>query len=219
MIKLNVKISITIILLFIVFSVGFYKIKKNEVISTTLLYIYQDFFVDSHTQHNLMLGSSTIKNIDHQRFLSCGPWLNRGIGNSTISAFKRYLSITSLDITPAKILLYAGENDLSRGGSIENTIHSYNELIQNLLAKYPKSDLHIIAIKPSPRRHDYWESFDIVNNSLEELPNELKNLYFHSYKNHEKGFGLSSFANDGVHLSGEGYRVFTADFNKGCDVN
>lgn len=219
MMKISIKVSVAILLLFTVFAIFFYKVKNNEVISTTLLYVYQDFFVEADKPNNLMLGSSTIRKIDSKKFLACGPWLNRGIGNSTLSVLENYLSITPLAIIPAKILLYAGENDISRGDSIESTIHSYKELIQSLLVEYPGSDVHIIAIKPSPKRRKYWESFGIVNSALDVFSTESNNVYFHSYSNQEEGYGLSSFASDGVHLSEEGYSVFTTGFNKGCKVN
>lgn len=204
-------------LIFVSISVFGYKVINNEVTSTTIKYILLDISLeDKH--YDLMLGSSTIKRLNKNKYLVCGTWLNRGIGSSTISNLNTYIEMTNLEITPAKILLYAGENDISRGMGVGEAIDSYKKLIQKLLDKYPGSDIHAVAIKPSPNRREHWEDFAAFNNAVDLYAGKLNGLYFHRQSKGQPDYSPASFIGDGIHLSNVGYNTFTSGFNKTCKI-
>lgn len=143
---------------FVVASLVCMWIYRREVARTTIRHIAEDGFF-SQRQNNLMLGSSSIRRLYSDRYLACGTWLNRGIGAALIASIERYLRISPLTISPANILLYAGENDISEGGRVESIVDSYTQLIGHLRDNYPQSNLHVIAIKPSPSRVGDWSAF------------------------------------------------------------
>ena len=208
-----------VVIILLVSIVSIYQfVVDDEVQSSTLSYLIDDAMIDGGNR-DLMLGSSTIKRLNQHQFLKCGFWLNRGIGNSTISSLRSYLSLTPLSINPSKILLYAGENDISKGISVTETIEAYKRLVKILLNKYPGSKLHVIAIKPSPSRRIHWNEFSMVNNSLEIYAKEFSQVYFHPHPTGSKGFNRESFENDGVHLTDQGYSIFTIGINKVCKTN
>jgi hypothetical protein len=212
------KISIVFIFLAIG-TVWFYQsVINNEIRFQMLTYLIDDIVVEKSI-HELMLGSSSIKRLDHNRFLKCGHWLNRGMGNSTIADLINYISITPFSIKPQKILMYAGENDISRGIDATEVVKIYKILIHKLLVKYPESEIHIIAIKPSPKRQAYWSDFSIVNIDLENYLREISRAYFHPHPIGEDGFSSKSFLADGIHLTDQGYIVFTSGTNKTCQTN
>ncbi len=217
MMKLNITIKIFAILLLVSIALLVYRAINSEVSSTTIRYLFLDIFIE-HKKYDLLLGSSTIKRLNQDKYLACGVWLNRGIGNSTVSNLNNYIRMTYLSIEPSRILLYAGENDISRGMSVDKTIDSYKKLVQNLIYRYPDSDIHIISIKPSPKRHGNWKEFNALNDLLEVFSGELKRVYFHSYKKWQKEYSQSSFVDDGIHLTDEGYYTFTLGFNKTCKI-
>lgn len=209
--------KVFVFILFVSISLLVHRVTNNEVTSTIIKYIFLDLSL-GHKYYDLMLGSSTIKRLNKNKYLACGIWLNRGIGNSTISNLNNYIEMTYLEIKPSKILLYAGENDISRGASVDETIDSYRKLIQILFDTYPDSEIHTIAIKPSPNRHEYWKEFIIFNDAVEKISNKVDRLYFHQLPKGQPEYSAASFISDGVHLTNEGYYTFTSGFNKTCKI-
>jgi len=203
----------------IILSIGLYlyRLNRSEVLETTLSYIIEDFFID-HADKNLMLGSSSIKRLDHLKYLSCGSWVNRGIGNSVIEDLSRYVDFTPLSIKPKIILLYAGENDISRGINTETTINAMKALIDTLIEKFPESSIHIIAIKPSPKRELFWKDFHVVNGNVKKYVQSLNSVFFHSHFKQDNKNKSLNFVADGVHLSDNGYRVFTKGVKEACEI-
>ena len=218
MAKFIIAVTVFIVILLINFVWLFILPINSEALSTKLKYIFEDVNT-KHGSKNLMLGSSSIKKIDQDNHLACGRWLNRGIGNSSISNLSNYIKITPLSIKPSKILLYAGENDISNGISISEATSAYKKLIATLTEKYPESDIHVIAIKPSPARQAYWDKFSDFNDRLEVDLEDRKHLFFHSHHKGDKGYNSSSFSLDGIHLTEQGYEVFTSGLNKTCKTN
>lgn len=213
--KVNIVTKIVAILLSVCIGLFVYRVTKSEVLLTTTNYVFLDRFL-AHENYDLLLGSSTIRRLDPDKYLACGTWLNRGIGNSTIPDLAHYINMSSLSIKPSNIILYAGENDLNRGVSIEKTISSFKQLVKNLMARYPNSGIHIIAIKPSPNRRNRWGEFNAFNDVLDSFSRKLIRVHFHSFKKWKKQYNLSSFVGDGVHLTDEGYFTFTLGFNATC---
>lgn len=203
---------------FIASGVIFKFVSENHVVSTTYAYVLEDRETD-HGSKNLMLGSSSLELLNQDELLKCGAWLNRGIGASRISSLSNYLMISPLVIDPAKILLYVGENDISWGMSADDALARLKEFIDELNTRYPKSEIHIIAIKPSPGRKEHLEQFATFNNSVNNYQQDVDGVYFHNHPEGENGFQHTSFAEDGVHLTEEGYKVFTAEFNKACKTS
>ena len=191
---------------------------NDEVLSSQFKYILEDATTE-HGSKNLMLGSSTIKKLNQKKYLKCGTWLNRGIGNSTIANLRTYLKISPLSISPSQILLYAGENDIDRGLSVRETTTIYHKLISTLRLKYPDSSIRILAIKPSPKRHQHWNKFAALNDTLEANAKDMENVTFHTNPKGETGFDISSFIDDGIHLTEEGYFTLTAGLGETCKTN
>ena len=199
-------------LLLLVLGLAVYVV-RDPVSFRTVQYVYQDLF-QAHEHTDLMLGSSTVQRLNTSAYLDCGDWLNRGIGNSRVPDVRRYLALTFLPIKPSRVLLYAGENDLSAGLSVGDTLTAYRELVEGLLQSYPDSDIHIFALKLSPARRAHWSKFQELNRALQALSQESDRVSFHSH--HLNGDGAPGFLNDGIHLTDAGYRRFTLEFNRTC---
>ena len=191
-------------------------VQKNEVLRTGIKYFFDDI-ATRHSEDGLLIGSSSIRYMDQSKYLHCGIWLNRGIGNADIPALRRYLLFSPLSISPKRIVVYTGENDVRRGASPEKTVYDYIRFLSMLRDKYPESELHVIAIKPSPARKQHWDAFYRVNNSIETHISKMENTFFHPADWAEVFYDSPLiFKNDGVHLADEGYRVLVKGINELC---
>ena len=174
-------------------------------------------YTEATQASNLMLGSSSIRKLDASLLADCGSWLNIGIGNSSIADLIRYLRLSPLEINPARILLYAGENDIARGMSVPESYAEYLALLDLLTSRFPNSDVHILSIKPSPRRAAHWDKFDALNTRLRQhaassvsngngkskskSKSSNEKVFFHPFQAPAHMPLKSLFTQDGVHLT------------------
>ena len=169
----------------------------------------------------LALGTSSIYRLDFDEYLDCRQWLNRGLENATVSDLLMYLRWTPIRSEPPIVLVYAGENSIANERSVSDTAKDMHELLQILAKRFPQAETHVIAIKPSPARFAFWSDFRELNGTLLEVITKMKRsgaaLYFH-----QPDWGPSdeashqAFVSDGVHLTHDGYRIFTSGVSNEC---
>lgn len=193
-------------------------IRKDEVLSTTLAYLVQDYRHRAQTD-NLMLGSSSIRRLDVTLLSDCGSWLNRGIGNSIIPDLRRYLRVSPLAISPSRILIYAGENDVARKRSVQESFEEYVLLLDQLIEKFPTAQIHMIGIKPSPSRKAAWEGFSALNDKLQQYAQLHERLFFHPFNVSDETHLKSLFTTDGIHLTRQGYQTLISGVAAQCKAN
>lgn len=190
---------------------------QNSIDTDIADYIQSDQYIFAQ-EENLLLGSSSILTLSASRGLMCGSWLNRGIGASHISDIIQYMNLTTLSIMPAHIVIYAGENDLSEGKSIENVFTDYRLLLNIIKKRYPASTVLIVSIKKSPKRQDVWKRFKSLNSRLKELAAKKYNVKFLDINvlldGDDKKF---HYQKDGIHLSHTGMALFINGINVSCE--
>lgn len=175
----------------------------NRSTQSVLLYIVKDLQTTAAPPVNLLLGSSTLARLDTSPFNSCGTWLNRAVGNSQLADIRNYLNWNPVQHQPQHILLYGGENDIAQSTPASQVASEYTFLLQQLMALYPGAHIHILAIKHSPARQQYWSAFDEVNAKLQAYATLQPQLHYYANK-----LLQMDFTADGIHLTGEGYRRF-----------
>ena len=194
---------------------GLIIIRNDEVLHTNIKYVLTDYMVN--TEHaNLMIGSSSIARLNPALINHCGKWINRGIGNSQLKDVIRYV-LYSPNKTLDNILIYAGENDVSYGLSIKQTVDRYKELLIGILKRHPDTLIHVLAIKSSPKRQSYWAAFRQVNLEIEAYVRSHTNIYFyHSSHLHNENTLHDYYQSDGIHLNTLGYLHFINGFSEQC---
>jgi len=175
----------------------------NRPTRLVLLHIADDVHTAGTTPANLLLGSSTLARLDTATLSNCGNWLNRAVGNSLLTDIKHYLSWTPVQHNPQHILLYAGENDVAQSKAAPQVTAEYIALLKQIMAYYPAAHIHILAIKPSPARQQYWPAFDEVNAKLQAYAALQPQLHYYA-----SDLQQSDFSADGIHLTGVGYQRF-----------
>jgi lysophospholipase L1-like esterase len=89
--------------------------------------------------------------------------INRGFGGAEFPDIFYYYERVITKYAPAKILLYVGDNDVSRGKSADAVFADYLKLVEWIQRDLPGAELHFISVKPSRARWQYWPVMVEVN--------------------------------------------------------
>lgn len=89
--------------------------------------------------------------------------VNRGFGGSHLEDVIHYADETILPYKPKTVVIYAGDNDITAGKSVERVFADYKTLCAIVHKSFPKTRILFISIKPSPSRREFWEKFQELN--------------------------------------------------------
>ncbi len=87
---------------------------------------------------------------------------------------------------PRKIFLLIGINDVSHGHSVDKLAERYESLVNEIRLRSPETRLYLQSIMPINNDYGMWQF-------LADKNGKLKNKY----------------TNDGLHLTGPGYKAWT----------
>ena len=111
----------------------------------------------------LFVGSSSIRMWPTAVAFPNKVVINRGFGGAEFPDIFYYYERVIATYAPAKILLYVGDNDVSRGKSADAVFADYLKLVEWIQRDLPDAELHFISVKPSPARWQYWPVMVEVN--------------------------------------------------------
>ncbi len=160
----------------------------------------------------LFVGSSSIERWDLSGSFPDWPTLNRGIGGTDVSTVVHYAQRLITPYEPKVVVLYAGDNDLSRGKSPEQVAEDFSALAAILRERLPQSTLVYIGIKPSLARWGLIEQVRSANALIQQVCDADERLFFvdvdAAMLNAEGTPRPELFVEDGLHLSAEGYALW-----------
>jgi hypothetical protein len=125
----------------------------------------------------LFIGSSSIRKWDdlEQRFAGKNI-IKRGVGGCELSQLVKYYTPYILfPYHPAKIFIYAGENDLAAGESPDSVLTNMKALWTMIHTDLPDAKIYFLSIKPAPSR--IWieqkelKANDLIEKYLADKPN------------------------------------------------
>ncbi len=144
--------------------------------------------------------------------------LNLGFGGSTFAWCIHYFQEIFKGVEPAKIVLYAGENDLAQGRTPQEVLNDCKNLVQLIKNKYPEVELAIISLKPSLERESMIPLIIETNLLLSkyvigELNAQFINVFGQmiTIDNRPKP---ELYLSDGLHLNKKGYAVWSGVIKK-----
>ncbi|UWX55267.1 1-acyl-sn-glycerol-3-phosphate acyltransferase [Maribacter litopenaei] len=172
-------------------------------------------------QENLIAfyGSSSIRLwVNMQRDLTPMNVLNLGFGGSNFAWCTHYFNEVFTDIAPHKIVLYAGENDLSEGKTPQEVLADCKELIHLIYEKYPDVELALISLKPSVEREalipQIMETNLLLSNYIiTELHAQYINVYGQMITTENRPIP-ELYMSDGLHLNKAGYAIWSNTIKK-----
>ena len=92
--------------------------------------------------------------------------LNRGFGGSHLSDMLHYFDILVDRHKPAEIVLYCGENDLWAGKPPGQVLQDFKTFVRRVHEMLPKTRIHYLACKPSPKRLEKWALYQQCNRMI-----------------------------------------------------
>lgn len=160
----------------------------------------------------LFIGSSSIRLWDdlEKRFPG-KPIIKRGVGGSELWQLVDYYTPYILfPYQPAKIFIYAGENDIAGGKSAGFVAGEFQKLWKMIHQQLPAAKIYFMSIKPSPSRAKYFTAVNEANQLIKTYLSDKPNSIFIDMatvilKNDGSGPDSSLFKPDYLHLNSKGY--------------
>jgi lysophospholipase L1-like esterase len=137
--------------------------------------------------------------------------LNLGFGGSTLQACDYFFPRIVPPARPRSLLVYAGDNDLGDGRTVEQSYASFRSLADQVKALGP-IPFGFIAVKPSPARHYIIDRIRGLNELVRRDIEAREGGYFvDAFRAMLDAAGNpvpAFFTGDGLHMNREGYRLW-----------
>jgi lysophospholipase L1-like esterase len=161
----------------------------------------------------LFLGDSLIEYFDWGKRFPDHEVYNLGISGETVGGLNARLPRIFEGIGSADhIFIMTGINNLAMGDGL--IIPTYRQVLKRILGYYPAAKVTIHSLLPVLVPFIGNEEIRDMNQGLQRLANEERVLYFDLYAKFVDGKGRPAAAyllDDGVHVSDEGYRIWSSE--------
>jgi lysophospholipase L1-like esterase len=141
------------------------------------------------------------------------PVVNRAFGGSTLRECVEEMERLVFPVDPRAIVLYAGDNDLDHGARPEEVQEHFEDFVSAVDDRLGLVPLVFISIKPSPAR--LWNIANIrrtnalIRDTLAAWPQaQFLDLFTPMLRPDGQDARREFYAEDGLHLSAEGYRLW-----------
>jgi lysophospholipase L1-like esterase len=138
--------------------------------------------------------------------------LNLGFGGSTLEACDYFFARLVPPVHPRSLLVYAGDNDLGDGRSVEATFDSFRSLAHKVADALGSIPFGFMSVKPSPARFAICDRIrrlnDLVRAEVDSHPAGYYVDVFSTMLDRRGKPRPELFLEDGLHLSRKGYRLW-----------
>ncbi len=166
------------------------------------------------TGETVFVGSSSIRMWKLPDSFGERKVLNRGFGGSQIVDSVTYLDTLVIKHKPKTVVLYAGDNDLASGKSVEKVVDDFKAFVSKLQAALPETKIIYIGIKPSISRWKMVDKVRAANREIQSFAGSSKNVVFIDIDKPMLGASGEPnpelFLKDGLHMTPAGYKVWTS---------
>ena len=163
----------------------------------------------------LFVGSSSIRMWKLDESFPNRNAINRGFGGSQISDTNHFFDRIVAPYKPSTIVVYAGDNDIAAGESMEQVVSDYRTFLALVTEKLPKAHVVYLPIKPSLSRWNLWDKMNATNETIKVslLPKSYRWHYLDLpalMMNDQGEPNPDLFLDDGLHLNAQGYAIWNA---------
>ncbi|QIK77666.1 hypothetical protein G7077_00770 [Sphingomonas piscis] len=161
----------------------------------------------------LFVGSSSIRLWQTLAFdMAPYPVVNRGFGGSTIADVNLYFDQVVAPYRPRAIFFYAGENDINAGKSPAQVVSDFAVFLRKKDSRLGRTPVIFISLKPSKARFAQLSRQSSVNAAVRRLAGQRRDLQVVDVASAmlgKDGRPRDIFQDDQLHMTAEGYRIWT----------
>jgi lysophospholipase L1-like esterase len=162
----------------------------------------------------VFVGSSTIRRWDTASYFPDLKIINRGFGGSEMSDATRYVDRIVTPYEPRLVVVYSGDNDISGGLTSEDVAIQFERFTRAVHAKLPQTRILLIAVKPSLLRWTQIDRMRMANTIMRAYCERDDRLAYIDFDTLMLGWDEKPrrdlFVEDGLHLSPQGYQLWSA---------
>ena len=138
--------------------------------------------------------------------------VNRGIGGTWLADQLHIAPKLVYPLNPKTIVIYAGENDLKAGRSVEDVVTAFKNVREQIRSEEPQAHIVFLACKPSPSRLALLPAMRDANDQIAALCAKDPQCTFVDVFTpmlNDKGEPRAElFIKDNLHMNAEGYRLW-----------
>lgn len=165
----------------------------------------------------IFLGNSITDGGNFEELFGREDVKNRGIRSDAIpGVLKRLDQVTKGH--PRKIFLLIGINDVSHGLTVTQLAERYENLVKEIQKRSPQTKLYLQSVMPINNSFKVYKSLTDKEQTVVDFNKQIKRIAGENGLTYidlwpaladSNGNMRKSFTNDGLHLTGEGYRIWT----------
>jgi lysophospholipase L1-like esterase len=161
----------------------------------------------------LFVGSSSIHRWDLAASFPAVRTINQGIDGTELSDAVKYVDRLIVPFEPRVVVVYAGDNDIAGGRTSEEVVVQFERLTSRILSRLPQTRIVFIGLKPSLLRWSQVDRMRATNDKIRAFCTRDDRIAFVDVDGPMLGWDerprRELFLDDGLHLSAEGYRLWT----------
>jgi hypothetical protein len=142
------------------------------------------------------------------------PVLNRGFGGAHFIHVVHNTPRIVLPYAPRAVVVYAGDNDIGAGTSVEGVVGGYREFVRLMHEALPDTAIYYLSIKPSKLRWKLWPEMSEANAEIEAIAQSDPRLHYLDVASpllDARGRPRDDvYLLDGLHMNAAGYAAWTA---------
>lgn len=228
--SLSVNIIIILCISFVLYKKGGIKWAESKVssfVSSNHL-PFSTYYYDRTSQFNsfsekhkiIFLGDSLTDGCEWSEIFNNNNIVNRGISKDTTKGvLNRIREITTTE--PSKVFILIGINDLDQNVKESDIIKNYEQILRDISIKVPQTKVYVQSVLPINETINGNRLNDRVislNKGIETLTRKYNYTFIDLHSLfidvNDKGNLYKKYTNDGVHLNGEGYKVWKGALEK-----
>jgi lysophospholipase L1-like esterase len=138
--------------------------------------------------------------------------INRGFGGSQMIDSVQFFERIVLPCQPARIVIYAGGNDINAGKSPEQVFADYKQFVEKVRASLPQTRVAYISIAPNPARWHQVDQVRMANRLIQQHTRSDERLVFIDAFSAMLGDDGKPrpeiFVEDRLHMNEQGYQLW-----------
>jgi len=144
------------------------------------------------------------------------PVINRGFDGAHIESFNQWFDQVVAPYRPRVIVFYAGENDVAAGKPVESVVADFDAFMARKSEALRQVPVYFISLKPSKLRFEQFAQQSQVNDAIRARAAERADLHYIDVVAPmlEDGKPGDLFVADNLHLSAQGYEIWTRAVRK-----